>query len=133
MATPHVAGVYALALEGQPIYKTKAEVDNLYTLIRDTATTDKVIFDGVWEGQAARFADKIAYSLLEKEEAVNDVAEPVVPAPVITPPVIAPSPVPVAPLPIPPSPPKKESGNKSLIFIGIGAVIVIGVIIALAV
>ena len=129
MASPHWAGVCALALEGQPIFTTKAEVEQFYAFVLGASTLDRVIFDGVWSGFDSRFVNKIAYSLLEKDEAA-DVAEPVVPAPVITPPVIAPSPVPVAPLP---TPPKKESGNKNLIYIGIGVVVVIGIIIALAV
>lgn len=118
MATPHVAGVCALVLEGQPIYKSKAEVANFYSYILSASTPNKVIFDGEWAGLASRFNNKIVYSLLGDS----------VPAPDPNAPAPAPAPTPVA------APqPKEESGSKKWIIVGVVAVVIIGVIVAVAV
>jgi subtilisin family serine protease len=129
MATPHVAGVCALVLEGQPIYKSKSEVDNFYKAVLASATADKVIFDGDWSGFDSRFVNKIVYSLMEKDTP-DPVIVPEVPAPVITDPVIAPSPVPV---PGVPAPEKDDGGSKKWIIIGAVVAVVVGIVIAVVV
>jgi len=110
MATPHVAGVCALALEGKSIYTTKTQVEGFYTFILTSATIGLVLFDGGWSGFHDRFPNKIVYSLADGE------------AP--------PAPVPVpAPIPLPED--EDEGGSKKWIFIAAG-VIVLGIILAVA-
>jgi subtilisin family serine protease len=107
MATPHVAGVCALALEGKPIYTSKNQVDSFYSFILEAATTGQIFFDGGWTGFSSRFSDRIVYSLVDD----------------------APAPAPV--VPVPPVPEEKEGGSKKWIFIAAG-VIVLGIILAVA-
>ena len=116
MATPHVAGVCALALEGQPIYTNKNQVENLYAFILSSATPDRVIFDGSWKEFSDRFTNKIAYSFLADDIPAPD---PSAPAPAPTP-VVAPQ-------------PKEDEGSKKWIIVGVIAVVVIGIIVAVAV
>lgn len=112
MATPHVAGVCALALEGKSIYTTKAQVESFYNYILAFATPDLVIFDGGWSGFQDRFQNRIVYSLVDGE-------------------------APAAPIPVPALPveeeEKEESDSKKWIFIGVGVLVVIGIIVAVAV
>ena len=96
------------------------KVENLYNFILSAATPDRVIFDGTWEGFAARFTNKIAYSFL-----ADDIPAPDPCAPTPTP---APAPTPV----VAPQP-KKDEGSKKWIIVGVVAVVVIGVIVAVAV
>lgn len=107
MATPHVAGVCALALEGKSIYSTKDQVESFYNYILAFATPGLVIFDGGWSGFQDRFQNRIAYSLVDGEA-------PTAPAPV----------------PVPLEEEKEESDSKKWIFIGVGALVIIGIIVA---
>lgn len=106
MATPHVAGVCALALEGKPIFTTKEQVDAFFKYITDYATQNMIVFDGVWEGYDSRFQNKIVYSLL------SYTTEPA-PAPEPTP---EPAPEPT-PVPSPGADKGKKKGKKWLLLL----------------
>lgn len=109
MATPHFAGICALALEGESIYQNKEEVDTFYNFILAQATTERVIFDGVWDGLGDRFSDRIGYSLLDDKAP----ALPVVPEPV----------------PVPEPVDDEGQGSKKWLFVAVGAIVVLVAII----
>lgn len=103
MATPHVAGVVALALQGKAILSTAAQAQQAMDLILNSSSIDKIIFDRDFTNVTNLFKNKLIYSRLD---------EVVIDAPVTLPDAT------------------KESKTK-FIFLILGVVVAIGVVFAL--
>lgn len=101
MATPHVAGVVALALEGKEILSTETQAQQAIDFVLNASSQDKIIFDRDFIDVKDLFQNKLIYSKL---------ATAVIDDPIVAPP--------------------EETGNKKIILI-IGGLIVVGVILAL--
>ncbi len=105
MATPHVAGVVALALQGKEIFSTEAQAQQAMDLIINASSLDKIIFDRDFTSVPHLFKNKLIYSRLVEV----DIDDPV-----------------VAPLPDAPE------GSKKIIFLVVGGLIaIIGLVFAL--
>lgn len=74
MATPHVAGVVALALQGKEILSTEAQAQQTIDLIINASSLDKIIFDRDFTSIPHLFKNKLIYSRL----AEVDIDDPVV-------------------------------------------------------
>lgn len=100
MATPHVAGVFALALEGENILSTAAEAQQVMDFVINSSSKDKIIFDRDFTNVSHLFKNKLIYTKL------TDV--------VIDEPVVA--------------PPEEKKDSKKMLYIIGGAVLVIGIL-----
>ena len=114
MATPHVAGVVALALEGKEILSTEVQAQQAMDLILNTSSLDKIIFDRDFSSVSHLFKNKLIFSRLAEVNIDDPVVTPLPDAPV------------VAPLPDAP----EEGSNKIFIVVG-GLIAIIGVVFAL--
>lgn len=76
MATPHVAGVVALALEGKNILSTEAEAQQVMDFIIDSSSRGKIIFDIDFVNVKDLFQNKLIYSKLSNVVIDNPVVIP---------------------------------------------------------
>ena len=105
MATPHVAGVVALALQGKAILSTKAQAEQAMNLILNASSSGKIIFDRDFTDVSNLFKNKLIYSKL------TDV--------VIDDPVIL------------PDAPEEKDNKKMFILGGVGLIVLLGVVFSL--
>ncbi len=108
MATPHVAGVVALALQGKTILSTAAQAQQAMDLILNASSQDKIIFDRDFTDVTDLFKNKLIYSRLT-EVVIDDPIDPII---------------------LPDAPEEKDS-KKMFILGGLGLAVIIGVVFAL--